>query len=157
MIRAVRGLGSALSAVCVTLWVGSLWAIGYLTAPALFRYLPDRALAGTVAGHLFTYVAFIGLACGVYLLIHRLVNVGLAAFRQSTFWIVLLMLALTVAGQFGVQPLLAALKEQALPRQVMESVFRDRFAVWHGVASILFLIQSVLGLLLVLMQRRHAS
>lgn len=36
----------------------------------------------------------------------------------------------------------------------MESVFRDRFAVWHGVASIVFLVQSVLGLLLVLMQRR---
>ncbi|MBM3393551.1 MAG: DUF4149 domain-containing protein, partial [Betaproteobacteria bacterium] len=35
-----------------------------------------------------------------------------------------------------------------------ESVFRDRFAMWHGVASILFLVQSLLGLMLVLLQRR---
>jgi hypothetical protein len=47
-----------------------------------------------------------------------------------------------VAGQFGVQPILAGLKEQALPREVMESVFRDRFATWHGVASILYVIES---------------
>lgn len=152
----MKGLWSGLHAICVTLWVGSLWAIGYLTAPALFRYLPDRALAGTVAGHLFGYVAFIGLGCGIYLLIFRLTHAGLGALRQSFFWIVVLMLALTVAGEFGVQPVLASLKEQALPRQVMESVFRDRFAVWHGVASILFLIQSLLGLLLVLLHRRVA-
>lgn len=153
----MKGFWSGLHAVCVTLWAGSTWAIGYLAAPALFRYLPDRALAGTVAGHLFGVVALIGLGCGVYLIIYRLVNVGLGAFRQGFFWIVLLMLALTIAGEFGVQPILASLKEQALPRQVMESVFRDRFAVWHGVASILFLIQSVLALMLVLMQRRSVS
>ncbi|HNN85277.1 MAG TPA: DUF4149 domain-containing protein, partial [Accumulibacter sp.] len=37
----------------------------------------------------------------------------------------------------------------ALPREVMESVLRNRFATWHGVSSILYLVQSVLGLLLV--------
>jgi hypothetical protein len=37
------------------------------------------------------------------------------------FWIVLLMLALTATGHFGVQPILAQLKADALPRQVMES------------------------------------
>lgn len=150
----MKGLWSGLAAVCVTLWVGSLWAIGYMTAPALFHYLPDRALAGTVAGHLFGYVALVGLVCGIYLLIYRLVNASLGALRQGLFWIVVLMLALTVAGEFGVQPILASLKEQALPRQVMESVLRDRFAMWHGVASILFLIQSALGLVLVLLNRR---
>jgi hypothetical protein len=31
----------------------------------------------------------------------------------------------------------------------MESVLRDRFATWHGISSILYLVQSVLGLLLV--------
>jgi hypothetical protein len=36
----------------------------------------------------------------------------------------------------------------------MESVFRDRFAAWHGVASVLYLIQSVLGILLVWLHAR---
>jgi hypothetical protein len=150
----MTSLFAGLHWICVTLWAGSLWAIGYIAAPTLFHYLPDRALAGTLAGHLFAYVAYVGLGCGVYLMIYRLASVGLGAFRQGFFWITFFMLALTLAGQFGVQPVLGALKEQALPRQVMESVFRDRFAVWHGVASILFLVQSVLGLGLVLLQRR---
>ena len=60
----------------------------------------------------------------------------------------LLMLALTAVSQFGLQPWLAQLKAQALPREVMESVLRDRFATWHGISSILYLLQSVLGLLL---------
>ncbi len=64
------------------------------------------------------------------------------------------MLVLTAAGEFGVQPVLAALKEQALPKQVMESVLRDRFATWHGVASGLYVIQSVLGAALVILLGR---
>ena len=64
------------------------------------------------------------------------------------------MLALTLAGEFGVQPILASLKDQALPASVMESVFRDRFAAWHGVASVLYLIQSVLGMVLVWLHAR---
>lgn len=65
---------------------------------------------------------------------------------------------LWVAGLWAigviVAPVLAALKEQALPKQVMESVFRDRFATWHGMASGLYVIQSVLGAALVIFPGR---
>ncbi len=64
------------------------------------------------------------------------------------------MLLLTVAGQFGVQPILAQMKMDSLPREVMESALRDRFAAWHGVSSIVYLIQSLLGLMLVALQGR---
>lgn len=64
------------------------------------------------------------------------------------------MLALTLAGEFGVQPLLESLKAQALPREVMESVLRDRFLTWHGVASALYVIVSILGLMLVVLHGR---
>jgi hypothetical protein len=64
------------------------------------------------------------------------------------------MLGLTLAGEFGVQPILAGLRNQALPKEVMESVFRDRFAAWHGVVSVLYLIVSGLGVLLVWLQGR---
>ena len=62
-----------------------------------------------------------------------------------------------VIGEFGVQPLLAAIKNQALPAEVMESVFRDRFATWHGIASVLYLIECLLGVLLVWLQGRAPS
>ena len=124
-----------------------------MVAPTLFHYLPDRVLAGSLAGRLFTYVALLGLGCGAYLLIFRMVRFGGHAFRQAFFWVALLMVLLTVTGQFGVQPILAGLKQQALPREVMESVLRDRFATWHGVASVLYVIESALGAVLVWLQQ----
>ena len=81
-------------------------------------------------------IAFIGIACAAYLLIYRLMRFGAAGFRQGFFWVVLLMLVLILVGEFGVQPILESLKAQALPKEVMDSVFRERFATWHGVASV---------------------
>jgi uncharacterized membrane protein YhaH (DUF805 family) len=87
-------------------------------------------------------------------LIFRLARFGTHATRQGFFWVVVVLLVLTLVGQFGVQPILAALKQQAGAQAVMESVFRDRFAAWHGVASVLYVIQCVLALPLVLLQNR---
>jgi hypothetical protein len=147
-------IADALQSILATLWVGGMWAIGYVVAPVLFSRLGDRALAGLVAGKLFSLIAWIGIASAVYLLVFRLVRYGSAVFRQGVFWIVLLMLALVCAGEFGVQPIMAALKEEALPKQVMESVLRDRFAAWHGVSSVLYIIQSLLGAAMVVLLGR---
>lgn len=147
-------LAEALYSIAVSLWVGSLFAIGYLAAPVLFQELADRTLAGNLAGAMFILVAYTGLACGGYLLFYLLARRGWRSIKSGVFWIVLAMLALTVAGHFGIQPILMQLKADALPRQVMESALRDRFAAWHGVSSGLYLLQSLLGLWLVLWQER---
>lgn len=140
--------------VAITLWVGALWAIGYLAAPVLFSALGDKSMAGMLAGRMFTIISYIGMACGFYLLIHRLASFGGGALKQGFFWAALVMLLLAVASHFGIQPILEGLKEQALPKEVMESMFRDRFVRWHGISSIVYLVQSVLGLVLVLAPRR---
>ncbi|MEF8727649.1 MAG: DUF4149 domain-containing protein [Accumulibacter sp.] len=146
----MRRITEILHGVALTLWVGGLWSIGYLVAPTLFHALGnDRQLAGQLAGRLFELIGWVGLACAAYLLAFVLVRLRGAAWRRWDFWLLLLMLLLTVVGLFGVQPLLAQLKADALPREVMASVLRDRFAAWHGVSSILYLLQSLLGLLLV--------
>ena len=150
----MKSLTEGLQSVTATLWVGGMWATGYVVAPVLFARLGDRALAGAVAGKLFTLMAFIGMVCAAYLLVFRLARHGLRAFRQSVFWIVLLMLLLVLCGEFGIQQVMESLKEQALPKQVMESVFRDRFSTWHGIASVLYVIQSVLGVVLVVLLGR---
>ncbi len=150
----MRRLAEALYRVALTLWIGGLWTIGYLVAPILFATLSDRQLAGMLAGKLFSSIAWLGLGCAAYLLLFMLMRGGAAAFKRGDFWLVLLMLALTAASLFGIQPLLAQIKAEALPREVMESVIetilRDRFALWHGVSSILYVVQSLFGLLLVL-------
>lgn len=150
----IRQIATGLSPIAVTFWVGALWTVGLVVLPTLFHVLPDRQLAGSIAGRLISYTAYISLGCGAYLLLTRLGRFGTQALKQALFWTVVLMLVLAAAGQFGVQPIMERLREQALPRQVMESMLRDRFATWHGVASVLYLIECVAGVALVLLQAR---
>ena len=145
----MRRFWDGLAGVSLVLWIGGMWAIGYVAAPVLFANLDDKQLAGMLAGKLFELMAWIAIVAAGYLLIYRLVRDGGAALKTFFFWAVALMLVLTLAGHFGIQPIMQGLKDQAMPRAVMQSVFADRFARWHGVSSILYLIQSALGLLLV--------
>ena len=143
-----------LATLLITAWVGSLWAVGYLAVPVLFYAQPDRQLAGMLAGQMFALVGYLGMVCGIYLLVQRIVEAGRAALRQPLFWIVAVMLLLTLAIQCGIQPVMADLKAQALPLDVMHSAFADRFKMLHGISSILYLIQSLLGALLVVKTQR---
>jgi hypothetical protein len=154
---AVRRFADALYGVVLTLWVGGLWTVGYLVAPTLFATLDDRQLAGMLAGKLFALIGWVGLGCALYLLLFMLLRTGATVLKRWAFWLVLLMLLLTAVSLFGIQPLMVQLKVEALPREVMESVLRDRFAAWHGVSSILYLLQSLLGLLMVISAGRAAK
>jgi hypothetical protein len=144
--------GLMLERIAVTLWVGGLWAIGYIAAPMLFMQLEDKQLAGNLAGSMFTVIAYVGMACGAYLLLYRINQYGGAAFKQAFFWGVFLMVLITLGMQFGIQPIMESLKEQAMPKAVMQSIFSDRFAHWHGVSRIAYIIESLLGLVLLFKQ-----
>jgi len=125
--------------ILLTLWVGSLWVAGFVVAPLLFAELGDRALAGSVAGSLFTLTSYIGLVCGSLLLIFNGVS-----FRRSNWRTVVIvcMLLLVVIGQFVITPMVVDLRVQGLTDT-------PRFGQLHGLASVLFIITSVLGLVLV--------
>jgi hypothetical protein len=137
----------------ITLWAGSLWTVGYLAAPLLFATLPDRMLAGTIAGSLFRAEAWLSLACGILLL---------AIFRSDTTLqsrtictrIVIGMLICVVVGYFGLQPFMAEIRAAAAQAGgVMDDAMRMRFGVLHGVASVIYLLQSVAAIVLVLKAR----
>lgn len=142
----MRKFSESLYLLLISLWVGGLWAIGYLAAPVLFSTLESRLQAGLVAGKLFALIGWFGIAAATYLLCFLMQRWRALVLKRSVFWLILCMALMTLASQFGIQPLMAQLKSDALPREVMESVLRDRFATWHGVSSILYLLQSMLGL-----------
>lgn len=143
--------------IALTLWVGALWSIGGIAAPTLFSALSDRNLAGVLAGRMFWAIAWIGIGCGAYLMLHLALERGWQAFKSPAFWLILAMFALTLAGLFGIQPLLNQLKAAALPREVMQSVVRDRFQAWHGVSSVLYVIQCALGGALIVVDHGGAN
>jgi hypothetical protein len=128
------------SLLIATLWVGSLWAIGYLAAPTLFATLYDRVLAGTVAGSLFRSEAFLSVSCGVALLSLQYHNA-----KRSIMLLILAMLLCTLVGYFGLQPFMAQLREAAGSAGVMASAAHQQFAILHGVSMVIYLIESLLG------------
>lgn len=132
--------------ILLTLWVGALWAVGYLAVPTLFALLDDRMLAGMLAGRMFTLVSYLGMLCCGLLLLGSVFRQGRSVIRSVRTWLLLVMVLLVMVGEFGLQPLMAQLKTQGLAEGSTQAV---QFARLHGIASVLYLINSLCGLLLV--------
>jgi len=137
--------------VLVTLWVGSLWAIGYLAVPILFSALDDRMLAGMLAGKMFTVVSFTGTVCGIALLAMALMA-SEHTLKVRRIILLVLMLVIVQIGEFVLQPAMAELKAHGL---VEGSEVAARFGMLHGIASLLYLLNSIGGLMLVLSTGRE--
>jgi len=137
----------AIERILLTLWVGSLWVAGLVVAPLLFAELEDRALAGTLAGSLFTVTSYIGLACGGVLLV---LNAGQYRAPNRRAVLLLAMLVLIGIGQFVLAPQINELRLQGLAGSV-------RFGLMHGLASAVFLVNCVLGLVLVAMGQQQGD
>jgi len=131
----------------LTLWVGGMWTMGYMVAPALFANLEDRALAGTLAGVMFNIIAWVGLACGSLLLLFNQLRASQKRINLRAV-VLVLMLVLIATGQFVLAPEVAAMRIEG-------RVDSEAFATLHGVASVAYLITSVLGLLLVVAREEN--
>ena len=133
------------------LWVGSLWTIGYIVAPTLFATLEDRSLAGTIAGRLFRVEAWISMACAAILALLLLRDKAALPNFKACLILVGAMLMCTLIGHFGLQPFMAALRESA--GGLADERIRAKFGMLHGVSSTIYLVQSVLGAVLLLRMR----
>jgi len=130
--------------VLLTLWVGGLWTMGYMVAPALFATLEDRALAGTLAGVMFNIIAWTGMACAPVLLVINQLRYP----QRRLNWrmlVLLAMLLLVILGQFVFTPMMVELRGAGQSDAAA-------FARLHGIASLVYLVNSVLGLVLVMAQ-----
>ncbi len=134
------------------LWVGSFITIGFLVVPVLFSTLGDRQVAGMVAATLFKTTAYLGVALSTFLMVmaNHLVRQGNNYYRL-TRWILLGMLACSVGAAFIVIPWMNSLRDQALylGLSVRETTNATLFSRLHGASSTLFVIQALLGLVLV--------
>lgn len=136
--------------ILLTLWVGALWAIGYIAVPILFGALEDRQLAGMLAGKMFTAVSYIGLFCSSVLLL-SIIKRSDKIKQETSFWLLLLMLALVIIGEFIIQPQMAQLKLTGLAEGTEAAA---QFGKLHGIASILYMLNALTGLILVVFHNK---
>lgn len=134
------------------LWVGGSIAIGFLVVPVLFSVLGDRQIAGLIAANLFKVNAYISVGvCSLLMLFaNHLVTLGKRSYRYIR-WILLLMLMCAVAAAFIIIPWMNGLRDQAMQLgiSVRDTSNAELFGQLHGVSSVIFMIQSILGIALV--------
>ena len=141
---------TSIERVLLTFWIGGLWVTGYLVVPTLFAMLDDRHTAGLLAGRIFQTMNYVGLGIGAYLLVSVFMSAGEQKFnlmfKKWRVWVLVTMLLVISIAAFILQPMMQELKTQGLAEG---SVQATQFGRLHGVSSVLFLLNSVLGLILV--------
>ena len=142
----MKSLPLMLERILLGLWIGGVWAIGYLAAPVLFAVLDDRQLAGRLAGVMFQIIGYVGLVCGVSLLFLMYLR-SLRRRRGSGWrqWLLVAVLAAISIILFVIQPDMAALKAQGI---VPGSETAAQFGLLHGLSSGLYLFVALSGLVL---------
>ena len=107
-------------------WAGSVWTICGIVAPSLFAVLPERQVAGEVAGYFFRVSTWLGLALGCIAL--ALAAVSKRGSKRNFALISLAALA-PVVSELIVRPWM----ESARAAGDMA-----RFGMLHGVSALLF-------------------
>lgn len=110
------------------LWWGSLTTLGFFVVPMLFVHLPTPAIAGTMAGQLFSAQTAISVACGLVLLSCFRSNQALTPvdIAQSATLFVVGGVLLALLVEWGVAPHIVA---------------RDNLALWHRVGTGMYVAQ----------------
>jgi uncharacterized membrane protein len=97
----------------LSLWLGSDVFLSFVVAPGAFRILGSRDQAGAIVGFALWRMHFIGVVCGIVILLARLLRmktfVGLVT---PAALCVVLMIALTAVSQHAVSPKMATLRVQ---------------------------------------------
>jgi len=134
-------------------WVGAGLFVTLVVAQGAFRLLPTPDLAGALVGYTLTRLHLVGIGTGLIFLVAAaaLASASGQAVSRAAILLVVLMIVLTAASQFGVTPRMDALKAQmvaahgsisATPR---EGPLRSAFGRLHGVSASLELATLLAG------------
>ncbi len=132
---------SAVERVLLTVWVGSLWGVGYLVAPVLFAQLDDPAAAAGLSEALKGAVAWLGIGCAAVLVPAQLRHRVRPLAAHWRLWLLVALALLTGIGELGIRPPMA---------EVVEQAGQDGGVGALRAAESLYLVASAVGLALVL-------
>jgi len=132
----------------LALWVGGTWTIGLLVAPALFQLLDSRVLAGDVAGVLFTRIHVVAVVAALLLVVLGVMREGPIWLRGWRAWALLATVVVVAVFELVLSPAISELRSsQAM--HVAGSDAYARFRLLHGTSAALYLLNGVIGLVLV--------
>jgi hypothetical protein len=127
MLRTIEFLG-------LSLWLGSDVFLSFVVAPGAFSLLGSRDQAGAMVGFALGRMHFIGVVCGIVILVARLLRTRtFASLVAPAALCVVLMIALTVVSQQGVSPKMAALRRQmgSIQSTAADNPLRVEFDRFH--------------------------
>jgi uncharacterized membrane protein len=100
--------------LALVVWLGGIIFFSFAVAPTVFKVLPTRQLAGAVVTRSLAILHWMGMVSGLVFLAasmtYSYVTRGAAYPLAPRHVLVYLMLALTIASQFGVSPRMVALR-----------------------------------------------
>ncbi|HEX7889848.1 MAG TPA: DUF4149 domain-containing protein [Ramlibacter sp.] len=117
-----------LPVLAAALWWGSLSAIGFLVVPLLFQNAATPAMAGKLAAKLFSAQCWLGLACGLFVLMGARDEEGTPSLGWAGGAVAYVLLGMLSAllQEFVVAPRIVA---------------RENLAAWHSAGTALYALQ----------------
>src|SRR5229473_5029408 len=106
VLRAIEFLG-------LSIWLGSDIFLSFVVAPGAFSVLASRDQAGAIVGYSLTRMHWMGIVCGMVILLVRVLRTrSFARLVAPAGLCVVLMILLTVISQVAVSPRMAVLRVQ---------------------------------------------
>jgi len=106
ILRAIEFLG-------LSIWLGSDVFLSFVVAPGAFSVLAGREQAGAIVGYSLTRMHWMGIVCGVLILLARVLRTrNIAGLVTPAALCVVLMILLTAISQAAVSPRMAVLRVQ---------------------------------------------
>jgi uncharacterized membrane protein len=103
----------AIEFLALSIWLGSDVFLSFVVAPGAFSVLASRDQAGAIVGYSLRRMHWMGIVCGVVILLVRVLRIrGLAALLAPAALCVVLMILLTTISQVAVSPRMAVLRVQ---------------------------------------------
>lgn len=137
----MNGLVSAVHWLAISLWLGSMFGFGALTAPALFRIMPSRQMAGNVAGSVIANIDRLGIVAGAVILL-TLLWTGARRGRRAVGWLrpamVAAMLLLTLASATVVRGGIDAARarmDRPIEAYAQTHPLRVEYNRWHNLST----------------------
>jgi hypothetical protein len=114
--------------LAAALWWGSLTAVGFLVVPMLFAHLGSPAQAGQMAAKLFAAQTWVGVGCGMLLLMASSAREDVPRMDWGNGALVYVLLGM----------LLALLQEFAVAPRIVQ---RQDLALWHSAGTAMYAAQ----------------